>query len=218
MFARALRLSLFAWLACGALLAGAQEPERLSVRRIGDAVVFEGRIDAAAAATFLALLQAPGVRRVVITSGGGLVDAALDMAEAIHARGLDLEVPRACLSSCANYIFPAARHKRLGHPDAVGWHGNMTHVLFLHRIGRGGWSEAQMQSARLLAWRESAFFRSIGVDGFVCWIGKLPPYDVYDFYALSPRDMARFGIHGVTVDDPAPVNADAGVRRIVLPP
>ena len=181
---------------CGAAWPQAPEPE---VVRTGDAIHFNGRIDAASAARFHALLQEGGVRRLVITSGGGLVAPALDMAEAIHAQGLDLEVPSACLSSCANYLFPAARRKVLGWPGAVAWHGNMSHVLYLHQTGQGQWSEPAMEEARQLAVREQALFRRLGVDGFVCWVGKIAPHDVPGFYALTPEDLAGFGIGGVTV-------------------
>lgn len=184
-------------LSFGASLAHAAASAR--VERAGDAIVFEGRIDARSAAAFVQLAGEPGVKRLVITSRGGLVAPALDMGEAVYAHGLDVEVPDACLSSCANYVFPAGRRKVLGKPDAVAWHGNMTHVLWLAQTGQGHWSETAMAEARALARREQAFFARIGVDGFVCWFGKIPPYGIDDFYALSPRDMAYFGIRDVTV-------------------
>lgn len=193
-------------LAAGALAQAQAQPAApsASVERVDDAIVFRGRIDGASAAAFLALVLEPGLRRVVITSGGGLVGAALGMAEAIHERGLDVEVPQACLSSCANYVFPAGRAKHLGHPRAVGWHGNMAHVLHLAQTGQASWGDAAMQEARQLAAREEAFFRRIGIDGFVCWFGKLAPHGIEAFYTVSPRDMARFGIGDVTVGPGTP--------------
>ena len=182
----------------------AQTPPGAGVRRVGDALLFEGRIDTATATRFLQLLDAPGVARVVITSPGGLVSPALDMADAIHARALAVEVPTACLSSCANYIFPAGRRKLLGWPGAVGWHGNMAHVLYLQQSGQAAWSQEQMAQARELARREAEFYRRIGLDGFVSWFGKLAPYSVEDFYSLSPQDMARFGIGDVRVGGAIP--------------
>ena len=208
---------------CAALLAlvllanlvAAQPAPAASVIADGDAVIFKGRIDAASTAQFLSLLQTPTITRLVITSGGGDVAAALDMAEAIHARQLDIEVPRACLSSCANYVFPAGRRKTLGRPDAVGWHGNIAHALYLQDSGQEHWNESQIASARQLAAREADFFGRIGVDGFICWFGKLAPDDVEDFYWLSVDDMARFGIRDVTVGIPAPgVTANPEVREI----
>jgi len=107
------------------------------------------------------------VTRLVITSGGGLVDAALDLAEAVHARHLDVEVPSTCLSSCANYVFPAGRRKLLARPGAVRWHGTMAHVLYLQVSGQDHWSDVEIGQARELArreqarptWRGSAFAR-----------------------------------------------------------
>ena len=193
----------------------AQAAPAASVMAAGDAVIFEGRIDATSTAAVLRLLQTSPITRLIITSGGGDVAAALDMADAIRAHQLDIEVPRACLSSCANYIFPAGRRKTLGRPDAVGWHGNMAHVLHLLRTGQEHLTEGQVDSARQLAARESAFYTGIGVDGFVCWFGKLAPNDVEDFYWLSVADMARFGIRDVTVVTPATVTApDPQMREL----
>lgn len=174
----------------------------------GDAVVFQGRIDGGSLAEFRHALEDSTLKRLVITSRGGLVASALELAALVHERHMDIEVPMACLSSCANYVFPAGRRKTIGHPGAVAWHGNMAHVLYLDQHGQGTWSAEQMAGARELAAREAEFFRSIGVDGFVCWFAKIAPYNVADFYYLSAADMERFGIRDVTLLDatapPAP--------------
>ena len=185
------------------LLARAQGSPAATVEASADAVIFSGQINTRSAAQFLRLLQDPEIKRLVITSRGGSVAAALDMATAVHDRQLDVEVPTSCLSSCANYIFPAARHKAVGRPGAVAWHGNMAHVLYLRQTGQGSWSASEMRSARQLAMREAEFFRRIGVDGFICWFAKIAPYDVDDFYYLSAQDMERFGIHDVTLRNDA---------------
>jgi hypothetical protein len=194
------RLACAGLLAAGVVTAYAQAPTRATaVERVGDAVVLQGRIDAAMAERAVRLLQDPDVARLVVTSGGGLVDAALDIAEAVHAHGTNVEVPVACLSSCASYIFPAGRHKLLGRADAVAWHGNMAHVLHLQRTGQGSWSDAQLREARRLAQREAGFYARIGVDSFVSWFAKLPPYSVDEFYSLSIEDMEHFGIRNLLV-------------------
>jgi hypothetical protein len=193
----------------------AQAPAATVVEAEGDAVVFTGRISAVAARQFLGLLEDGKRTRLVITSPGGDVAAALDMALAIHERQLDVEVPTACLSSCANYIFPAGRRKTLGHPDAVGWHGNMVHVLYLQQTGQQSWSAAEIESARQLAVRENDFYSRIGVDGFVAWFAKLPPYAIDDFYWLSVADMGRFGIRQVSVRDASPAQPEQPELRRV---
>ena len=174
------------------------------VKAAGDTVVFNGRIEPRSAAQFLHLLRDPRITRLVITSRGGIVSAALDMGLAIHERGLDVDVPSACLSSCANYVFPAGRHKSLGRPDAVAWHGNMTHVLYLQQSGQESWTEERIEGARQLARREAEFFGRIGVDGFLCWFAKIAPYNVEDFYYLPVEDLTRFGVRDVTVREAAP--------------
>lgn len=201
--------------AAGPASAQAQGPPATVVEAVDDAVVFRGRIDARSAAKFMALLRDPKITRLVISSGGGNVSAALDMALAVHERRLDVDVPRVCRSSCANYIFPAGRRKTVSRPGAVAWHGNMTHVLYLHQTGKDALDQQPLESARELATREAQFYRRIGVDGFVAWFAKLEPYNVDDFYALSAPDMERFGIRDVT----APAAPDGepdqdGVRMV----
>jgi hypothetical protein len=201
-------------LLCAGWVSGAHAQ---GVTATGDTITFEGRIDNRSAADFLRLLQDPAITRLVISSRGGLVAPALDMADAIHRRQLDVDVPQACLSSCANYIFPAGRRKTLGWPGAVAWHGNMTHVLYLQRSGQASWSEALMAEARQLARREMEFFRGVGVDGFLCWFGKIAPYDVDAFYYLAVQDLEKFGIHDVTVREDGPAATDAqGLRMIAV--
>lgn len=188
-------------LLCAACTASAQQaPAATTVQAAGDAVVFVGQINPQSAAEFLRLLREDAkITRLVISSRGGQVTAALDMAQAVHERQLDVEVPSACWSSCANYVFPAGHRKTIGRPGAVAWHGNMTHVMYLQQTGQPNWSEDQIEGARQLARREADFYGQIGVDGFVCWFAKIGPYNVDDFYFLSVPDMERFGIRGVTL-------------------
>jgi hypothetical protein len=44
---------------------------------------------------------------------------------------------------------------------------------------------------------EQALFDRIGVDGYLCWVGKMPPYEAPDYYVLSAADMARFGVEDI---------------------
>jgi hypothetical protein len=203
-----------ALLLCAACASGAHAE---GVTATGDTITFEGRIDHRSAGEFLRLVQDPAITRLVINSRGGLVAPALDMADAIHRRQLDVDVPEHCLSSCANYVFPAGRRKTLGWPGAVAWHGNMTHVLYLQQSGQASWSEALMAEARQLARRETEFFRGAGVDGFLCWFGKIAPHGVDAFYYVAVQDLERFGVHDVTVREGGPVRAEAeGLRKIAV--
>jgi hypothetical protein len=179
----------------------------------GDATaVYRGAISAENNAGFFARVAGQPVRLLLIDSIGGDVAAAIDLADWVHARQLDIAVTGVCLSSCANYVFPAARQKEIRPGAVVAWHGNYHHlahtglwrddvVLRMQRDGEDRETATryvQSQVARLVA-LERDFFARIGVDEQVCWIGKQPPYNVADYYFLSAADMARFGISRVQV-------------------
>ena len=47
---------------------------------------------------------------------------------------------------------------------------------------------------------EQLFFKQIGVDERVCWIGKLPPYKADGYFVLPPEDLRRFAIREVRTE------------------
>jgi hypothetical protein len=173
---------------------------------------YRGTISAENNAGFFARVAGRPLQRLLIDSGGGDVAAAIELADWVHARQLDITVTGVCLSSCANYVFPAARNKAIRPGAIVAWHGNYHHlahtglwrddvVLRMQRDGEDEQTATRYvlaQVAHLVA-LEREFFGRIGVDERVCWIGKQPPYNVADYYFLSATDMARFGITDVQV-------------------
>lgn len=175
-------------------------------------VHYSGAIDAEHNRRFFASLGGAPADRIVVTSGGGEVDAAMALGRWIFEHEVDVEVAEYCLSSCANYIFPAGNRKIIRAGAVVAWHGNYHHLKVT-----GGWrddvtarmkhhgedartaeQEVHRQVERLVR-MERQFFRRIGVDQYVCWVGKMPPYSVPNYYFLSRDDMARFGITDVHV-------------------
>lgn len=167
----------------------------------GSVIEFSGEITMDSSAEFIRLAELHRPQRLVITSGGGAVLAGLDMADYVHSHGMDVEVPTACFSSCANYVFPAARNKVIQGSGLVGWHGTIAHLLHLHDLGKQKIPDEVMHQVESMANRERAFFRKIGVDDFMPWFAKLPPYNVYNTYLLSIEDMARFGVHHVSAPE-----------------
>lgn len=105
----------------------------------------------------LAILRTQAIHKIVISSMGGDVDAALDIADEILARGIDVYVEGPCFSSCANYIFPAARHKYVARDGVVAWHG-------APRVK----PDSRPKIQRIVE-RHQHFFATIGVADRVTW-------------------------------------------------
>lgn len=179
--------------------------------RINHQVIrYQGPLSAAPVARLLEAVQGLTVRELVITSSGGEVAAGIRLGSWVSSRQVDVRVVDYCLSSCANYVFTAGRRKRIDPGAVVAWHGNYHHLRATGlwqddiplRMRRTGEDEATARRHVLaqveeLVSREQDFFARIGVDQRLCWIGKRPPYDVPDYFFLTARDMARFGVTGI---------------------
>jgi hypothetical protein len=177
----------------------------------GETVYYHGPISAGANAEFFKRVAGRPVERLVIDSSGGEVVAGIALGRWVYENKLDVGVDGYCLSSCANYVFPAGRKKTILPGAVVAWHGNYHHLEATGlwrddvrtRVQRDGENEATATAAvrrqvKKLVALEKQFFDRIGVDEFVCWVGKLPPYNVPAYYFLSVQDMAHFGIREVT--------------------
>ena len=176
---------------------------------------YTGSIEADLNRSLFQQIAGKNITRLVITSDGGDVVAGIALGQWVFDNGIDIEVRDYCLSSCANYVFTAGRNKVI-HPGAVvAWHGNYNHLLQTglwqddidYRMQQTGEDRATAtQYARELATRladmERAFFAHIGVDEYICWAGKMPPFNARDYYFLGHEDMVRFGVGNVQL----PVN------------
>jgi len=85
---------------------------------------FEGKIERGDAAK-LEKIYAPGTTLLKVHSPGGESEEGILLGRFIHARQMDLEIDRGCASSCANYMFPAARHKTIPPGAVLAYHGTM---------------------------------------------------------------------------------------------
>ena len=165
----------------------------------GETLLIQGNILESTAIEFQQALSQRRISRILIASGGGLVEPALTIASEIRDRKLEVEVVGPCFSSCANYIFPAGATKTISGLGVVAWHGNMTHLLYLHMSGVKPLDPKNLAEVQRLVRSENSFFASIGLDQFICWFGKVDPYNVRNMYFLSAADMAGFGLNDVKV-------------------
>jgi hypothetical protein len=147
-----------------------------------------------------------------------------------------------CLSSCANYVFPAAPAKTIRPGGVVAWHGSarqhglmeqleatideQVNGLAMPSAQKASRRERMRQNTaeylRDAQARQDAFFARIGVDERVTRIGN-ETYGVKGLYFLSVPDMARFGIDNVSAasdyprTDVTPLTRRTGMAITYLP-
>ncbi len=183
----------------GLVMAGCATSVPVPLVVSGETVLIRGIINESTAKDFKAAVNRDRVSRVLIASGGGLVEPALQIAHEILARKLDVEVVGDCFSSCANYIFPAGATKSISGLGIVAWHGNMGHLIYLHDTGKKLLTPVALAEVRRLAQLENDFFGAIALDSYLCWFGKIEPYNARNLYFLDVEDMARFGLVNIKV-------------------
>jgi hypothetical protein len=192
----------------------------ITVTRRDDQVKYVGEMTDAGFVALERLTRGRKIQTLVIDSAGGEIVTSMDFGDWVANRKVDVVVERLCLSSCANYIFPAARTKLIQPGAVVAWHGSARQRDLMvelsqtidERVEKLGLSadakerkRAQMRRAtadylRGAQLRQDAFFSRIGVDEYVTRIGN-EEYHVDGLYYLSVEDMARFGITNVRAPD-----------------
>ena len=186
------------------------------IRSEGAVLHFDGRIADESVARVRAFLDADSsLTELAIRSGGGDVEAGMALGRMLHARGMDVRVVGdICISSCANYVFPAGRRKRVDSGALVIWHGSMLQKNLLESFDFSG---VERQLGRPLTWLErwsarratkkwyrrvyseqAAFFRMIAVDPAITVLGQ--EQGCACDWTVSVADMAKFGIGSVSAD------------------
>lgn len=104
-----------------ALCATAAEAAWIEVQ--GQTLYLTGNIEFGDAALFNGAVTANQIDKVVLSSGGGLVDEGLSMARLIHERGIATVIPgsEVCASACA-MLFLAGKDRTMGLGANLGLH------------------------------------------------------------------------------------------------
>jgi hypothetical protein len=180
----------------------------------GDRVRYVGELTGDGFAALRSIANGKPVHTLTITSAGGEINAGMDFGEWTFERRLDVEVEEICLSSCANYIFPAARNKLIRPGSVVAWHGSARQRGLMtgleqeidSRVRALAQPQRERERQRMLRAtaaylersqrRQDAFFERIRVEEFVTRVGA-EEYGLSGLYFLSVDDMSRFGITNV---------------------
>jgi len=139
--------------------------------------------------------------RLVITSRGGSVDYAVFAAQIVARKQLDVEVVGQCVSSCANYILPAAKHIFLDRHSIVVVHGSPPRpdrASMIAAFAKAGWTSErpgyeEMLESNLLLDEEFFKLHANFADEFK--VGRLY-YDVAEVHSFG---LERAGGVSVTI-------------------
>jgi hypothetical protein len=159
-----------------------------------------------------------------IRSRGGATDAGIELGQWVHREGVTVKVLELCFSSCANYVFTAARNKIVSNFAVVGYHGGLSSEDFTPDKDQEAMFAALPAEQRDAARKqfidqikaaiapkiraETAFFDEIGVQQRVTTLGQTPYYEQRYGQAeaigwsYSVADFARLGVNNITVVNP----------------
>lgn len=172
-----------------------------------------------------------------IRSTGGSTTPGLSLGQWVRDHKLDVKVMEYCLSSCANYVFPAGIHKVVSNFAVVGLHGGLSSVSFSFGASTKMWLDSLAPEKRKEALekldtflkgnarKEQAYFKALGVRGDYVTLGQEERYQ--RLYRDDPKtvgwtytleDFGRLGVHDISVINPPwrPGTALKGVSFIVL--
>lgn len=173
------------------------------VRIDSKTISFKGTIEIEELRRFQEVYK-PTDETIILNSGGGRMDAALDIGKIlIQNKKLTAIVQGMCASSCANYLFLAAKNKVIDH-GIVGFHGNWkamvnvdtynTHLAALEPVERAKMDAFHKQ--HVLA--ESEFLSKSGASqSLFDRTQKENDAGVYEVYLPGPLEFEKYGIHNV---------------------
>lgn len=195
---------------------GSEEDPPAVIRVEGRVIHFDGLISPASVAKVRALLEADGsLAEFAIRSDGGDVEAGMALGGMIRDRGMDVRVVGdICMSSCANYVFPAGDRKFIERGALVIWHGSLLQKNLLKNFNYSGierqlgrppnWLERWSIQRTAKKWfrralsEQAAFYTKLGVDPQITILGQ--DQRCACNWTVSVADMAKFGIGSVTAD------------------
>jgi hypothetical protein len=156
-----------------------------------------------------------------IRSEGGPTGHGLALGQWVHDHKLDVKVLEYCMSSCANYVFPAGAHKVVSNFAVIGLHGGLSSASVnfdestkkmldaMPPKERQAMIDQIHGSIRKDAVKEQAYLKALGVRADYVTLGQEErhqrlyrddPKTVGWTYTLE--DFGRMGIHDISVINP----------------
>lgn len=198
-------------------------PETTQVFLENGQLNYIGGVDADANKRLFALYDSLAVKPTVLSirSKGGPVKAGIPLGRWVRERGLDIKVMEYCMSSCANYVFPAARRKVVSNFAVIGYHGGPSSGQYgftddaqkmvdaMPPAQRKAFLDDLDKSIRIDGEQERAYLRWLGVREDLSTLGQQDRYrqghetdpDMLG-WTYSLEGFAKFGVRDITVINP----------------
>lgn len=171
-------------------------------------IYYSGVINVNNVKKVLPLIESGKYSTLRINSRGGELMSAMDFGAAVFKNELDVVVTGLCNSSCANYIFPAGRKKRIEVGAFVMWHGDARQRNFL--VDQAYLERKALENAESLTTfelkrltyslasvkKQDVFYKLINIDGQIARLGQEIDTPVA-LWALSAENMNVFNIRNV---------------------
>ena len=181
-----------------------QNPPDIRVK--GSVLYYDGPIITGSGTQFIELIKNNPVSKVSMNSLGGDVVEALNIADVIYEKKLDVEVRTICASACANYIFPAGANKYLNQHSFLLWHGGANGPIREMKMENGAGEITAEQFSQLpffteIKKRELLFYKKIGVNYKVSFCPQLQSnyHDKFPekWFSYSAGDLDKFGLTNI---------------------
>lgn len=130
------------------------------------------------------------IKKVIISSKGGDVEVALSLANKMLDLNVEeVEVDGVCYSSCANYIFMAAKNKRVTEESFLGFHGSA--------LTMRGWF-AKSPAFKKIKLAEHAFFKRVKLGLDLYRKSEKVTKKKYDLWLPSQLALESYGVAGIS--------------------
>lgn len=131
---------------------------------------------------------------------GGASGHAMNIGYFIRDHNIKIVIDGFCLSSCANYILPAAKLVIMTEHGVVGWHGSMKRSAATAERRHELDIFFPPEQLKELRDNENEYFEKIGVDAKICVCGLLLPdmqSGAKKLFYYTPEIMEQFGIQNI---------------------
>lgn len=180
-----------------------------------DGIVYKGVIDARYVLEAIRLAEMKNISTLKISSGGGDVEAGIELGYWIRENNIEVIIDGVCFSSCANYVFTAANKVVVKSGAIVGWHGgafqkgnwyknSWYEYLIPNRVkSKSLYVDSLLEFLRV---KEKTFFGSIGVDRRITTFGQTQANTCrtkksQDGWVYRLSDLEKMGITNVVLED-----------------